>query len=355
MRVLAAMEGGGAATPRLAPAAAALAMRGHEVAWMGPQAPDHPIEGLHLLARGRELRALASDVVVSDAAVPWKATLRGWQARAFCQVMALERRRVAAWGPLQHAMWSSLHPFGLIEPGEAEAFLADPMGLEVDRLALWSDEPPPLAPDPAHPDAEILERACSRALARQRARAPRPAVFLDRDGTLVREVGYLADPSDLELLPHVPAALRALQAAGFALVVISNQSGVGRGLFPISSVHEAMARLRRRLRDASVELDGIYFCPHRPDAGCACRKPGSALIERAEDDLNLAARGSFLVGDKRLDVETAHRVGARGILVRTGYGRDEETREGSAADRPDAVCDDLEQATAWILAHTPNP
>jgi D-glycero-D-manno-heptose 1,7-bisphosphate phosphatase len=120
-------------------------------------------------------------------------------------------------------------------------------------------------------------------------------------------------------------------------------------------VHEAMARLRRRLRAEGVELDGIYFCPHRPEAGCTCRKPGSLLLERAAEDLGLSLRGSYMVGDKRLDVETGHRVGARGLLVRTGYGRDEEAREGSAIETPDAACDDLPAAAEWILAHGATP
>jgi D-glycero-D-manno-heptose 1,7-bisphosphate phosphatase len=215
---------------------------------------------------------------------------------------------------------------------------------------LWSDDLPADGADPGHGDTEVLERACERALARQRSRAARPAVFLDRDGTLVREVGYLSDPDDLELLPGVPQALRDLQAAGLALVVISNQSGVGRGLFPLTRVHQAMARLRTRLRGEGIELDGIYFCPHRPEAGCACRKPGGLLLERAAEDLGLSLRASAMVGDKRLDVETGHRVGARGLLVRTGYGRDEERKEGTALEAPDAVCDDLGAAAQWILA-----
>jgi histidinol phosphatase-like enzyme len=115
-----------------------------------------------------------------------------------------------------------------------------------------------------------------------------------------------------------------------------------------------MARLRRLLRAQGVELDGVYFCPHRPEEGCACRKPGTALLERAAEDLNLHLRSSFMVGDKRLDVETGHRASARGVLLRTGYGRDEERREGGPADGPDMVCDDLLEAARWILAETPN-
>ena len=354
MRVLAVVEGQGPATRRLVPAAVGLALRGHQVLWTGPLAPNVDIEGLRVVVRRRELWSLPTDVVVSDASGPLRPALAGWQARAFCQVLALERARVARWGMVEHTMWTSLHPLGLVEPAEAGDFEADPLGLELERLAMWSDEPPAPGPEAEHPDTEILERACARALTRQRSRAARAAVFLDRDGTLVREVGYLSDPGDLELLPGVPAALRSLQAAGFALVVISNQSGVGRGLFPISRVHSAMARLRRQLRAQGVELDGIYFCPPRPDAGCACRKPGGLLLERAADDLGLHLKGSFMVGDKRLDVETAHRVATRGILVRTGYGRDEAEREGTPADAPEAVCDDLAAAAQWILAQTPN-
>ena len=349
------VEGEGPASRRLILSATALALRGHEVLWLGPLAPAEALEDLRVVERGREIWGWNAEVVVSDAASPLRPAVLGWQARAFCQVLALEHARVTRWGWVERLMWTSLHPQGLVDPLEVASFQERPLGLDFDRLALWSDEPPAETPEAAHEDAEILERACERALARHRSRARRAAVFLDRDGTLVKEVGYLSDPADLELLPGVPQALRALQAAGFALVVVSNQSGVGRGLFPIASVYQAMARLRRRLRAQGVELDGIYFCPHRPEAGCPCRKPGSLLLERAAEDLGLTLRDSFMVGDKRLDVETGHRVGARGVLVRTGYGRDEETRAGGAGDAPDAACDDLGSAAEWILLHGTDP
>jgi D-glycero-D-manno-heptose 1,7-bisphosphate phosphatase len=223
--------------------------------------------------------------------------------------------------------------------------------VELDRLGLWPEGEPAPVPDPTHEDTEILERACERALARHRGRAARPAVFLDRDGTLVVERGYLADASELELLPATAPALRRLRAAGHALVVVSNQSGVGRGLFPLSGVHAAMAALRRALRAEGVELDAIYFCPHRPEEGCACRKPGIELLERAADDQVLDLRGSVMIGDKLLDVATGHHAGARGVLVRTGYGRDEEARAGAAGEpRPDRVADDLGDAADWVLS-----
>jgi histidinol-phosphate phosphatase family protein len=240
-----------------------------------------------------------------------------------------------------------------VAPEEAGRFQQQPRGLAFERLGLWSDEAPPLEPDVTHGDVEILERACERALARHRSRALRAALFLDRDGTLVREIGYLADPDDLELLPGVPAALRAARNAGLPLVLISNQSGVGRGLFPLARVYEAMARLRQLLRAEGIELDAIYFCPHRPDGGCSCRKPGTALLERAAEDLLIALRRSAMAGDKLLDALTAHRAGALGILVRTGYGRDEEQRIAAAREAgeapPDQVTDDLGQAVRWFL------
>ncbi len=355
MKVLVVAEGRGASSQRMLPAAAALALRGHEVAWLGPGAPAPPFADLQVLERARELWGRTADVVVTDATRPSRSAILGWQARALCQVVAVEHAQVERWGWLERLMWSSLHPQGLVDPAEARAFQERLTTLALEHLGLWSDDPPAAAPDPTHGDTEVLERACERALARQRSRAARAAAFLDRDGTLVREVGYLADPDALELLPSVPAALRALQAADLALVVISNQSGVGRGLFSSRRVHEAMARLRRQLRAAGVELDGIYFCPHRPEDGCRCRKPGSLLLERAAEDLGLTLRGSYMVGDKRLDVETGHRVGARGLLLRTGYGRDEEARPGTAIETPDAVCDDLAAAAEWILAHGANP
>lgn len=345
MRVLAVVERPG----RLGLAAAGLALRGHDVAWLGGVPPPEGVEGLEPIRSRRELWAATADVVVSDASRPLGSALAGWQARAGAQVHGLARERVRAWGFLDRLAWASLQALGLVEPGEADLFRSDPLGLDPERLALWPDGPTAAEPDPGHPDVEVLERACARARARHHGPARRPAVFLDRDGTLVREVGYLADPANLEILPRVPEALRALQAAGYALVVVSNQSGVGRGLFPLRRVHEAMARLRRRLRAHHVELDGIYFCPHRPEAGCPCRKPGTALLERAAEDLLLLPRASFVVGDKQLDVATARRAGARGVLVRTGYGRDEEQRV-DAAGGPERVCDDLAAAAEWILS-----
>jgi len=189
------------------------------------------------------------------------------------------------------------------------------------------------------------------ALARHRARGVRGAVFADRDGTLVIERGYLSDPADLELLPGVPEAIHELRLAGFAVVVISNQSGVGRGFFPLARVHEAMARLRHVLRARGAEVDAIYFCPHRPEAGCDCRKPGIGLLVRAADDLQLSLADSVFVGDKLLDVQTGHNAGCLAVLVRSGYGSDEARQIESAPEMapPDRICEGFAEAAAWIL------
>jgi D-glycero-D-manno-heptose 1,7-bisphosphate phosphatase len=262
----------------------------------------------------------------------------------------VEARTLYRWSVLDRVGWNSLHSFALANEADAEQIRASPGPLSLERVGLWSGDAVPSTPSAEHLDVEILERACERSLARHRGAAPRPAVFLDRDGTLIEEVGYLDDAAALRLLPGVAAGLRVMQAAGYALVVISNQAGVGRGLFPLARVYQVMARLRAALRAEAVELDAIYFCPHRPDEGCACRKPGTELIERAEEDLQLDVRHSVMVGDKLLDVETGRRAGGRGVLVRTGYGEEASRNlpaEGPAA--PDHVAANLAEAARWLV------
>ena len=340
---------------RLALAAAGLALRGHEVLWNGGGAPVFPGGGpatLREVEGGLALARHSADVVLGGPD-PIGAALSGWLVRARCMVLALDADSLRSWGRIARGAWATLTAWGLIDEADGPALRTDPQGLDQERIALWPPDDPPTAPDAAHPDTEVLERVCERALARQRGRALRPGLFLDRDGTLVIERGYLADPADLELLPGVATALHDLKAAGLPLIVISNQSGVGRGLFPLSRVYEVMARLRIDARAAGIELDGIYFCTHRPEEGCACRKPGTLLLARAAEDHLLTLRGSFMVGDKLLDVETVQRAGGRGVLVRSGYGREEEERSpGGAADgrAPDHVCDDLAAASTWVLA-----
>lgn len=334
----------------MALAAAGLARRGHPVTWVGEAPPD---PGIPSVAEDRGLARLGADLVLAGSRAPFRSGLVTRLSGAAVLVLDLVPARVASWLLPQRWAVSSLDAAALIEPAGAEAARSGRPVIPLDRIGLWPDEPPAGSVDAAHVDTEVLERACERAFRRHRGRAPMPAVFLDRDGTLVVERGYLTDPGDIEILPGVPEALHRLKAAGYLLVVVSNQSGVGRGFFSTATVHAAMARLREALRARGVELDAIYFCPHRPEAGCACRKPGTLLLERAREDLELSLTRSAMVGDKLLDAETGRRAGGRGLLVRTGYGRDEEQRvtSGGVEWAPDAVVDDLGGAADWILGH----
>jgi len=140
-------------------------------------------------------------------------------------------------------------------------------------------------------------------------------VILDRDGTMVIDRGYLADPDGLEFLPTAPEALRWLYDRGYRLVVVTNQSGVGRGLFPIDRVEAMNVRLHEMVERAGARLSKIYFCPHAPEANCDCRKPKLGLMEQAAAELNFDPRKSVVVGDKESDIEFGNRAGARTILL----------------------------------------
>jgi len=173
-------------------------------------------------------------------------------------------------------------------------------------------------------------------------------VFLDRDGTIIQERGYLSDPAAIELIPGAARAIRLINRLGLPAVVVSNQSGVGRGYFPASTVEEIDRRLRLLLEQERAFLDGIYFCPHLPDAGCPCRKPEPGMLQRAAEELRIDLPSSYLTGDKAADIEAIHRVGGMGILVLTGYGKKEELG-WCTGDAPNFVAQDLLEAAYWIL------
>lgn len=184
----------------------------------------------------------------------------------------------------------------------------------------------------------------------------RPAIFLDRDGTLNVDVGYLHALEELELFPWTADALRLLRRAGFALVVVTNQSGIAQGLIAEGFVENAHDEMERRLQPVGAGLDGYYMCPHHPmgsvakfQIDCQCRKPRPGMIEAAAADLGLDPRRSWVIGDKWSDVELGRAVGARSILVRTGWGADQERRR-PAGQQVDAICDNLMEATGFILA-----
>src|SRR5207244_3957979 len=148
----------------------------------------------------------------------------------------------------------------------------------------------------------------------------RPFVFLDRDGTLMMEKGYLSDPQCVELIDGAAAALRRLREGGFGIAIVTNQSAVGRGYFGMERVDAVHRRLGDLLASQGAFLDAIYVCPHRPEEECACRKPGIAMIEDAAREHAIDLRASFIIGDKESDVDCGRNAGVPVILVRTGYG-----------------------------------
>jgi histidinol-phosphate phosphatase family protein len=192
-------------------------------------------------------------------------------------------------------------------------------------------------------DAGVGERAPGTGAAGEHP-PPRPFIVLDRDGTLIAERHYLSDPDGVALLPGVAEGLRALRAEGFGLVVASNQAGVGRGLFPEATVAAVHARLAAMLAEEGVVLDGTFYCPHHPDAGCDCRKPATGLVRQAAAALGPGAAAVAVIGDKRCDMELAGALGVPGVLVTTGYG----ASEIEAGLRPDYTVNSIAEAAAVL-------
>lgn len=182
------------------------------------------------------------------------------------------------------------------------------------------------------------------------------AIFLDRDGTLNVDVGYLHQLKDLELFPYAVDALRLLKRAGYELVIVTNQSGMARGMIAPGFVEKCHEEMRRRLQAGGVDLDALYYCPHHPDGSvaglnveCRCRKPAPGMIEDAVRDHGIDPKASWVIGDKWLDVNLGRNAGARSILVRTGWGAEQEEQR-PAGQKVDAVCDNLMHAVSVILA-----
>ena len=175
-------------------------------------------------------------------------------------------------------------------------------------------------------------------------------VFLDRDGTLNYDPGYLKVAVDLKLLAGVGPALARLKRAGARLVVVTNQSGVSRGIVTLKDLEAIHARLQGLLEQEDAALDAIYFCPHHPNDGCRCRKPNVGMVERAVSELQLDLRHSYLIGDHARDMQLAHRVGAKAILITTGLV-DSQALDRLKAEQamPDAVAKSMAKAVDWIL------
>lgn len=177
--------------------------------------------------------------------------------------------------------------------------------------------------------------------------ALRPAIFLDRDGTLIQEEEYLSDPARVTLVSGAVEALSRLRDAGFALVLITNQSGIARGRYTLAQYEAVAQRLEALLAHEGLSLDGTYFCPHHPDftGDCLCRKPGAEMFRVASRELELDPTRSVFLGDRVRDLLPALELGGEGVLVRTGYGLEEEKRLPAVFH----VAQDLSQAADMIL------
>jgi D-glycero-D-manno-heptose 1,7-bisphosphate phosphatase len=186
------------------------------------------------------------------------------------------------------------------------------------------------------------------------------AVFLDRDGTINEEVGYLGSLDKFKIIPCAYEAIRLINGSGMKAVVISNQAGVARGLITEEFVKTTHDYLQTVLRQQGAYINNFYYCPHHPTEGtepyrqiCNCRKPAPGMLLRAAQDLNINLAASYLVGDRFLDVDAAKNVGVKGILVKTGYGRvllqDDGPDQATTQSKPDFIATDILDAVKWIL------
>ena len=169
--------------------------------------------------------------------------------------------------------------------------------------------------------------------------------LIDRDGTITVERNYLSSPDQLELLDGAASGIRLLRELGLSPVVVTNQSGIGRGYFDAATVDRVHERLSEMLGAEGASVDAYYICPHHPDDACACRKPATALAERAAAEFRADLRSSFVIGDKPCDIDLGRAVGATSILVRTGYGAEVEGKNEAAADH---VVNNLLEAASLI-------
>ncbi len=187
---------------------------------------------------------------------------------------------------------------------------------------------------------------------------PRPAIFMDRDGTLSHEVGYVNHPSRFRLYPWTADAVRAINRAGWLAIVVTNQAGIARGYFPPSVFEEVQRALVTEVAGGGGRFDAVYACVHHPSVGkppyrldCDCRKPRPGLLRRAEAELGAELSRSWVIGDRHSDLLLAWSVGARGAIVKTGYGLGELTHLAPSWSRPpDLVAENLLEAVEGILA-----
>jgi D-glycero-D-manno-heptose 1,7-bisphosphate phosphatase len=179
----------------------------------------------------------------------------------------------------------------------------------------------------------------------------RPAVFIDRDGTLIREKNYLSKIKDVQLIKGAVEAVKLLKSSGYKVIVLTNQSGIGRGYFTEPELLKVHAFLVKLLKKKGVILDGIYYCPHHPDADCSCRKPKTGMVIKAKRKLNLDLESSYTIGDHKGDFLLGQNMGGKGIFVLTGHGKHELKKIKAEPEKyiPDHISSNILSAAKWII------
>lgn len=186
----------------------------------------------------------------------------------------------------------------------------------------------------------------------------RAALFLDRDGTLIEDPGYLRRIKDIRLIPGAASAVKRANDLGILVIVVSNQSGVARGFLTVEMVRKIQKEIERRFLREGGKLDAFYFCPHHPEVKgsvysreCNCRKPNSGMLQRAAAEWNIDLDLSIMIGDSIRDVVAGQKVGSLGVLVLTGQGRQqlETLEQGAAESRPDHIAEEISSAVDWAL------
>jgi D,D-heptose 1,7-bisphosphate phosphatase len=181
------------------------------------------------------------------------------------------------------------------------------------------------------------------------------AVFLDRDGTLIEERGHISSPKQVRFIRGAFTALRRLQMLGFKLVIVSNQSGVARGILTEAQVRKVNQYILSELEKRGLRMDGLYYCPHHPKRGngsftrkCSCRKPSDGMIQKGRKRLNIDTQKSYVMGDKLTDVELGRKVRSKTILLLTGFGREELARRKGSLGKPDKLARNILEGVKWI-------
>jgi len=179
------------------------------------------------------------------------------------------------------------------------------------------------------------------------------AVFVDRDGTINANLGYIDDPNDLKIYPSVAKGIKILKENGFKIIVITNQSGITRGYFSEEILEKVHQKMKNELSKKGASIDAIYYCPHHPNDGCNCRKPNTGLFQQAIRELNIDVKRSFIIGDRMLDVEAGYKIGCKTVLVPENKEKVEKEMEESNIE-PDYICDDFYSGAKWILTVSQN-